>query len=309
MAEVVALADRAGDHGKIRARSRSLPDELRLLRGDWTAAAEGLRRGAEAAPDAHRRIPYHQVLVRWSARVRPNAAVGPLLAAGLANADAGGCPRCAADFNLAAAQVAARIGERELGRRVLDRWSREHPNPDPWSMTQRAWAGALLELDEARAGDTVTALEQVATGADAVGRNLEATVVRLDSARVLAMVDRGRAAEAFREAARVAAAQGATVLERLAERELRSLGVRTWRRTTAGGGIEELTARESEVADLVARGRTNPEIADLLFLSRKTVERHVSNILGKAGVRNRAELSTVLATREGQRRAVDDDPQ
>ncbi len=309
VADVVALADRAGDHGKIRARSRSLPDELRLLRGDWSAAAEGLRRGAEAAPDAHRRIPYHQVLVRWSARVRPNDAVGPLLDAGLADADAGGCPRCAADFNLAAAQVAARIGDLALGRRLLDRWSREHPAPDPWSKTQRAWVQALLELDDATAGDTVDALGQVAIQADAVGRQLEATVVRLDSARILAMVDRGRAAEAYRDAARVAAAQGATVLERLAERELRSLGVRTWRRTTAGGGIDELTAREAEVADLVARGMTNPEIADRLFLSRKTVERHVSNILGKAGVRNRAELSAVLATREGQRRGVDVDPQ
>ena len=307
--EVVALAARAGDHGKIRARSRSLPDELGLLRGDWSAAVEGLRRGAEAAPDAHRRIPYHQVLVRWSARLRPSDAVSSLLAAGLDDAANGGCPRCAADFQLAAAQVAARIGERELGRRLLDGWVREHPSPDPWSRTQRAWAGLLLDLDPASAGDTVGSLEQVAIEADAVGRHLESTVVRLDRARILAMVDRGQAAESYREAARLAAAQGATVLERLAERELRALGVRTWRRGAAGAGVDELTARESEVADLVARGRTNPEIAELLFLSRKTVERHVSNILGKAGVRNRAELSAVLATREAQQREGDADPQ
>jgi DNA-binding NarL/FixJ family response regulator len=125
---------------------------------------------------------------------------------------------------------------------------------------------------------------------------LEATVIRLDHARVLGTVDRGRSAEGFREVARVAASLGAVVVERVAERELRALGVRTWRRGPSGGTAGELTARELEIAELVARGDSNPEIAERLFLSRKTVERHVSNILGKVGVRNRAELSGVLAT-------------
>jgi DNA-binding NarL/FixJ family response regulator len=46
---------------------------------------------------------------------------------------------------------------------------------------------------------------------------------------------------------------------------------------------------------LIAAGASNPEIAKQLFLSRKTVERHVSNVFRKTGVRNRAELAARVA--------------
>ena len=54
-----------------------------------------------------------------------------------------------------------------------------------------------------------------------------------------------------------------------------------------------LTAREAEVIRLLAIGRTNQEIADELFLSRKTASVHVSNILGKLGVSNRVQAAAV----------------
>jgi DNA-binding NarL/FixJ family response regulator len=59
-----------------------------------------------------------------------------------------------------------------------------------------------------------------------------------------------------------------------------------------------LTDRESAIAHLIAEGASNPEIARKLFLSRKTVERHVSNVLKKTGVRNRTELAARLAELE-----------
>jgi DNA-binding NarL/FixJ family response regulator len=60
--------------------------------------------------------------------------------------------------------------------------------------------------------------------------------------------------------------------------------------------LSTLSEREREVARLVSAGASNREITQQLFLSRKTVERHVSNALAKLGVRNRTELAACLAT-------------
>ncbi|MBT2555491.1 response regulator transcription factor [Arthrobacter sp. ISL-5] len=54
---------------------------------------------------------------------------------------------------------------------------------------------------------------------------------------------------------------------------------------------ELLTVRESEVAALVAEGHSNRVIAQTLFLSERTVENHVSNILRKLGVVSRSAIA------------------
>ena len=58
-------------------------------------------------------------------------------------------------------------------------------------------------------------------------------------------------------------------------------------RAAGGPSLPMLSAREIEVLDLVARGRTNAQIASALFLSTKTVRNHVSNILVKLPARDR----------------------
>jgi DNA-binding NarL/FixJ family response regulator len=59
---------------------------------------------------------------------------------------------------------------------------------------------------------------------------------------------------------------------------------------TAGDPYESLTDREREVLHLAAEGRTNPEIADRLFISPRTVETHRAHLMQKLGLKNQTEL-------------------
>jgi DNA-binding CsgD family transcriptional regulator len=83
-----------------------------------------------------------------------------------------------------------------------------------------------------------------------------------------------------------------------ASRELRRLvgrAPRPGRRGATGeSGLASLSGREREVADLVAEGRTNKDVANMLFLSARTVETHVARIFEKLGVSSRAEVARVV---------------
>ena len=61
-----------------------------------------------------------------------------------------------------------------------------------------------------------------------------------------------------------------------------------------------LTPAEERVAALVAEGKTNREVAAVLYLSDRTVEGHLSHIFGKLGIRHRTELARALDARESR---------
>jgi DNA-binding NarL/FixJ family response regulator len=54
--------------------------------------------------------------------------------------------------------------------------------------------------------------------------------------------------------------------------------------------LNDLTQREREVVALIGQGKSNSAIADQLVLSKRTVEKHIANILAKLAVTNRAQL-------------------
>src|SRR5689334_12681086 len=71
-----------------------------------------------------------------------------------------------------------------------------------------------------------------------------------------------------------------------------ALGVEESGRRGRRGFGDELSPRELEVAELLSRSATNSDIAETLFLSPRTVEKHVARILAKLGMDRRADHPT-----------------
>lgn len=154
------------------------------------------------------------------------------------------------------------------------------------------WCRGLLDADPDPIAEAAQLLRQAGL-LPAHGNALE------DAAELFARArDTSRARTTLVEALDVYEELGAAWDARRATSRLRANGVRL--RTVAGGrraasGPESLTETERKVADLVAEGLSNPDIADRLNLSRRTVESHVSRILAKLGAASRVEVKTHLA--------------
>jgi DNA-binding CsgD family transcriptional regulator len=210
------------------------------------------------------------------------------------------CTRCGLEFIRAAAESLARVGDVEEAVRWFEEADQAPPRGD-----LQAWdhLRARSALAAAGCGDGAS-LQGAVERADGLGMRIESIWARtsLASARA-AGGDAAGAETVLRDASAIAEEVGAATERAHVDRLLRQLGVRTWRRgprARASGDLSVLSDREQEIAKLIASGASNPDIAGTLFLSRKTVERHVSNILGKVGAKNRAQLAARIAAGDGQ---------
>jgi DNA-binding CsgD family transcriptional regulator len=130
---------------------------------------------------------------------------------------------------------------------------------------------------------------------------LAGSPARLEHARALvdlgaAMRRDNRRAEArgaLEEGLDLAERCGAAALAGTARTELLAAGGRS--SDPFGEGLAQLTASERRVAELAADGRSNPEIAQALFVTRKTVETHLGHVYRKLGLAGRGELPQALA--------------
>jgi len=163
-----------------------------------------------------------------------------------------------------------------------------HPSP---------YANAVVALARGRAGhgDPKVWLRDALDGFAQTRLPLETSLCRLDLARACSIaspeVAIAEARAALSEFEKLEAARYVDA----ATAVLRDLGQKVAPPRASG---QVLTKRELDVLQLLGAGLSNPEISERLFISRKTVEHHVGNILVKLGLRNRAEAAAYAVRRE-----------
>ncbi|MCX5215407.1 AAA family ATPase [Kitasatospora sp. NBC_00240] len=166
------------------------------------------------------------------------------------------------------------------------------------ALREKTSAGATAAAAHCRGlleADPALVLE-AANHYEAVGRPFEQAQALEDAAVLTARLHREpESRKALMKAADLYDSLGALWDLRRADTRLRPYSIRRGvrgPRPRASFGWQALTPTELKVAALVAEGKSNPQVAEDLFLSRRTVQTHVSHILAKLGVRSRVGIAT-----------------
>jgi DNA-binding CsgD family transcriptional regulator len=182
------------------------------------------------------------------------------------------------------------VGAHELARSYLEEYGERARRLD------RPWAIEVADRSEALLAAAIGNVEGAARGLE----NMLARAPRLpypfERGRTLLALGAVRRRARQKRAAREALGQALEIFEHLgarlwAEKARDELTRISGRRPRSA----ELTATELQVANLVAEGRSNKEVASALFMSVHTVEAHLSRVYRKLGIRSRTELARHLA--------------
>jgi DNA-binding CsgD family transcriptional regulator len=184
-------------------------------------------------------------------------------------------------------EACVRGGRPDEAGAALDRLSeRTRASGTQWALGIEARCRALLSDDESLYRESVERLARSRAAVElARSRLLYGEWLRRENRRV-------DAREQLRAAHEMFSRMGAAAFAERARRELSVTGETVRKRTVETLG--ELTPQEAQVARLAAQGRTNPEIAALLFLSPRTVEYHLHKVFPKLGISSRRELRRAL---------------
>jgi DNA-binding CsgD family transcriptional regulator len=187
-----------------------------------------------------------------------------------------------------AIEAAVAAGELALGTELLDRFSASAASSgNRWGQAAVLRCRGLLQ---AAAGERDRAADTLAAAVErhqALGQPFELGRTRLVEGALHRRCKRKAAArEALEHSGEILAALPAPLWQRRVEDELARLGGRP-------AAPSALTATETQVASLVAEGRTNHEVAAAMFVSSKTVEWNLSKVYRKLGVRSRSELAAL----------------
>jgi DNA-binding CsgD family transcriptional regulator len=160
--------------------------------------------------------------------------------------------------------------------------------PEPRGAALRALAHTAEPVDAVRL------LERAVELLDPSPARLEHTRALVELGSVLRRTNqRAAARDPLRRGLDLAERGGMLRLAHRARRELRACGARP--RRSAVTGIESLTPAERQVADLAAAGHGNREIAQRLYVTRRTVETHLTHVFAKLGISGRPELVDLFA--------------
>jgi len=159
-------------------------------------------------------------------------------------------------------------------------------------------ARARVLLAQGRGPDAAQRAISAVSSFTSVGARYEVAAGQLLVGQAWSAAGRADAAiDVLERSVALAEACGAKRIREEGVRELRTLGRRIARNTPRSAGERALTGREAEIAELLSQGLTSRQIATALFLSKRTVETHVSHIYAKLGVTSRAALATAWASR------------
>jgi DNA-binding CsgD family transcriptional regulator len=166
----------------------------------------------------------------------------------------------------------------------------------PWALATAARGRGLLATARGNPQDALAHLQQALQEHKRITRPFElARTLRAHGMVLRRHKHKAAAKEALEQALGIFQRLGAPLWAEATSAELGRVGLRP----AAPVGASGITAAEARVAELVAAGRSNREVAGELFMSPKTVEAHLSRIYRKLEVRSRAELAHKLARQSG----------